>query len=224
MVEFLLWRKSLIYFASNLYCFLQEFAECSIIGVEERSGEVTAFNPPWQLQSFPELFCLAPLERFKLFIGVDLLDDLEVFVFDSPEIVFLRERFPGVLKLVDEGVFYLADVENKILLLFTSFFQPRRNTKQLYWTALNVTFAALFAWKIIAYERYFLTMWVDAHSFYGFRTVALDSHWLVKVVETKYGLKIGILESSFLHLHYTNIKITDNFVLLLDLLIFSIAL
>ena len=50
-------------------------------------------------------------------------DDLEVLVLDAPEAVLLGQRLPGALKLADEGVLNLADVEDEILLLFCSFFE-----------------------------------------------------------------------------------------------------
>ena len=70
--------KGLVDFVLQLNHFLQEAAERSLIGVEKRSGEVTAFNPPRQLQPFPELLCLLAPEELELFVSVDLLDDLEL--------------------------------------------------------------------------------------------------------------------------------------------------
>ena len=100
-----------------------------MIGVEERSGQISVLYIFRQLQPFPELLGLLALEELVLLAVVDLLDDLEVLVLDAPEIVLLGQGLPGVLELVDEGVLDLADVEDEILLLFTPFFQSRSNTQ-----------------------------------------------------------------------------------------------
>ena len=150
MLDFPFIGKGLVDFVLQLHHFLQKIAECSLIGVEERSGEVTAFNPPRQLQSFPELLCLLPLEKLELSVIIYLLDDLDVLVFDAPEIVFLRERPSRVLELVDEGVLYLADIQDEAFLFFSSFFELKGDSLKLNGIAQHVGLIfALFTSSIV---------------------------------------------------------------------------
>ena len=65
-----------------------------------------------------ELLSLPALKELGLLVFLDPSDDPEVLVLNVPEVVFLRQRLPAALELVDENILDIADVEDEFLLLF----------------------------------------------------------------------------------------------------------
>ena len=93
--------------------------------------------------------------------------------------MLLCQMFSRFLKLTDESIFYITDVEDEVILLLESLFESGGESIESYLIALHVLLTfAFYALNIVTKERYLLAVWVDAHPLDFVGIVTEKSLWV----------------------------------------------